>query len=146
MRKAILVWIAVVGIANLFVGIHGCGSSGNRDTKFQQYYAQGQQLYEQHCSNCHQKDGRGLGLVYPPLAQSDYMDKDIDHVLCLMKYGLSGEIVVNGKAFNKEMKGVFSLTDLEVAEIATYIYNNWERDQGIIDISDVTKAHQKCDN
>lgn len=146
MRKAILVWIAVVGIANLFFGIHGCGSPGNRDTKFQQYYAQGQQLYEQHCSNCHQKDGQGLGLVYPPLAQSDYMDKDLDHVLCLMKYGLSGEIVVNGKAFNKEMKGVFSLTDLEVAEIATYIYNNWERDQGIIDISDVTKAHQKCDN
>jgi cytochrome c551 len=140
-------WVSIgVGIVFLIVGMQACGLSTNRDTKFQQYYVKGEQLYIQHCSNCHQKDGRGLGLVYPPLAQSDYMTQNVDQVLCLMKYGVAGEIVVNGKTFNKEMKGVFSLTDLEVAEIATYIYNTWEHNQGIIDIADVTKAHQKCGN
>ncbi len=124
----------------------GCSSSNQRDTKFQQYYVSGEQLYVQHCSNCHQKNGSGLGLVYPPLAQSDYMEQNVEQVLCLMKYGQAGEIVVNGKAYNKEMKGIFSLTDLEVAEIATYIYNTWQHEKGMIDISDVTKAHQKCDH
>lgn len=135
-----------IGILSIVFGIDACNSATNRDTKFQQYYAQGEQLYLQHCSNCHQKDGVGLGRVYPPLAQSDYMQKDVDRVLCLIKYGQVGEVVVNGKTYNKEMKGIFALTDLEVAEIATYIYNTWQHDHGIIDISEVTKAHQKCDN
>lgn len=140
-------WINVgAGFVFLILGIQACGLATNRDTKFQQYYVKGEQLYIQHCSNCHQKDGRGLGLVYPPLAQSDYMSQDLNQILCLMKYGVAGEIVVNGKAFNKEMKGVFSLTDLEVAEIATYIYNTWENNRGIIDVTDVTKAYQKCGN
>jgi len=130
----------------IWLGIESCSSNSNRGTKFQQYYVRGEQLYIQHCSNCHQKEGTGLGLVYPPLAQSDYMKNNVEQVLCLMKYGQAGEIVVNGKAYNKEMKGIFSLTDLEVAELATYIYNTWQHDQGIIDIADVTKAHQKCDN
>ncbi len=134
------------GILAIVIGMGACGSAANRDTKFQQYYAQGEQLYLQHCSNCHQKGGTGLGRVYPPLAQSDYMQKDIDHVLCLIKYGQAGEIVVNGQTYNKEMKGIFALTDLEVAEIATYIYNSWQHEHGIIDISHVAKAHQKCDN
>ncbi|MFY8037375.1 MAG: c-type cytochrome, partial [Cyclobacteriaceae bacterium] len=124
----------------------GCSSSNQRDTKFQQYYVSGEQLYVQHCSNCHQKNGSGLGLVYPPLAKSDYMEQNVEQVLCLMKYGQAGEISVNGNVYNKEMKGIFSLTDLEVAEIATYIYNTWQHEKGMIDISDVTKAHQKCDH
>ncbi len=126
--------------------LQGCSSSNQRDTKFQQYYVSGEQLYVQHCSNCHQKNGSGLGLVYPPLAKSDYMEQNVEQVLCLMKYGQAGEISVNGNVYNKEMKGIFSLTDLEVAEIATYIYNTWQHEKGMIDISDVTKAHQKCDH
>ncbi len=136
----------VLSILITWIVLESCGSFSSRDTKFQQYYVQGEKLYIRHCSNCHQKEGTGLGLVFPPLAQSDYMEKNVEQVLCLMKYGQVGEIVVNGKAYNKEMKGVFSLTDLEVAELATYIYNTWQHNRGIIDISDVTRAHQKCDN
>jgi cytochrome c551 len=132
----LMVWLVLLG----------CSSSNQRDTKFQQYYVSGEQLYVQHCSNCHQKNGSGLGLVYPPLAKSDYMEQNVEQVLCLMKYGQAGEISVNGNVYNKEMKGIFSLTDLEVAEIATYIYNTWQHEKGMIDISDVTKAHQKCDH
>lgn len=135
-----------LGVLLIWLEIESCGSSSTRDTKFQQYYVQGEKLFIQHCSNCHQKEGTGLGLVYPPLAQSDYMERNLEQVLCLMKYGQAGELVVNGKTYNKEMKGIFSLTDLEVAELATYIYNTWQHQRGIIDISDVTKAHQKCDN
>jgi mono/diheme cytochrome c family protein len=126
------------------LGAVACSSSGTKNIKFQQYYVQGEQLYAKHCSNCHQKNGSGLGRVYPPLSTSDYMQNNLDEVLCQMKYGKKGEITVNGITYNMEMKGVISLTELELAEIATYIYNSWDHQTGIIETDRVEKALAKC--
>lgn len=119
---------------------NGCVS----DPKFQQYYVQGKQLYIQNCSNCHQKNGKGLGLLYPPLDESDYMDKNFNEVLCLMKHGKKGELTVNGKIYNKPMPGITTLTDLEIAEIATYIYNTWDRQHGLIDVKQTSTIINDC--
>lgn len=113
-------------------------------TKFQQYYLQGEQLYIKSCSNCHQKNGSGLGLLYPPLNTSDYMDNNFQEVICLMKKGKKGELIVNGKSYNKPMPGVASLTNLEIAEIATYIYNTWEHKRGIVDVSKIKIDKADC--
>jgi cytochrome c551 len=118
--------------------------SCSNDPKFNQYYVQGEQLYVKNCSNCHQKNGKGLGLVYPPVDQSDYLDKNFEAVLCLMKYGTKGELVVNGKTFNQPMPGIPTLTDLEIAELATYLYNNWERKRGLVDVKEATAVIEKC--
>lgn len=122
------------------------GCSNPDSVKFKQYYVQGEVLYKKHCSNCHQATGAGLGLVYPPLAQSDFMKNNFEQVLCLMKYGIEGEITVNGKNYVQPMPGVQSLTDLEIAEIATYIYNSWEHKRGIVDVSETTTVLSKCKN
>lgn len=130
-------------IVVLFVTtIQACQSP--EEVKFKQYFVQGEQLYIKHCSNCHQKEGTGLGLLYPPLNESDFMDKNLEQVICLMKNGISGEIRVNGKAFNQPMPGVPTLTDLELAEIATYIYNNWGKNKGLIEIEQVTNSLAAC--
>lgn len=118
----------------------------NHSPKFQQYYVHGEQLYLKHCSNCHQKTGTGLGLLYPPLNQSDFLDHNLERVVCIMKNGTKGELIVNGKSFNKEMPGIPSLTDIEVAEIATFLYNTWNRDRGIIEVRDVSQILLKCDS
>ena len=127
-----------------------CGKPGSSEhpnsAKFQQYYNQGEQLYSQHCSNCHQKNGRGLGLIYPPLDTSDYMRNNVRGVLCLIRNGKSGELSVNGKSFNQKMPGVANLSDLEIAEIATYIYNSWSHDVGIIDVKEASKILASCDS
>lgn len=115
-----------------------------RSVKFQQYFVEGEQLYTLHCSNCHQKSGKGLGLLYPPLDESDYMQENLSEVICLIKNGSSGELVVNGKKYNQAMPGIPTLTDLEIAEIATFIYNSWTHDQGIIEVQQVTKMLQEC--
>jgi hypothetical protein len=62
-----------------------------------------------------------------------------------MRNGVWGELLVNGKKYNKEMKGIPSLTELEIAEIATYIYNSWEHQRGIIEIPIVESALKKCE-
>jgi mono/diheme cytochrome c family protein len=134
--------ILIFGIWGLFFLFNSCST---KSAKFQQYYAQGQVLYEKNCSNCHQKNGKGLGLLYPPLAESDYFEKNFNASLCLMKYGARGKIIVNGKEFNKPMPGVPSLTELEIAEIATYINNSWGRQNEMVEISQVTSVLNECE-
>ena len=49
------------------------------------------------------------------------------------------------KNYNQAMPGIPSLTNLEIAEIATFIYNSWTHEQGIIEISAVNKMLQECE-
>jgi mono/diheme cytochrome c family protein len=126
-----------------------CGGKYNKNkdsgsVKFQQYYLQGESLYIKHCSNCHQQDGSGLGRVYPPLNKSDFMDANFEKVLCIMRNGLQGEVIVNGIGFNQTMPANQSLTDIEIAEIATYIYNTWDHSKGIIEIKEVARILDTC--
>lgn len=124
----------------------GCNTRATNQTKFQQYYVQGEVLYQAHCSNCHQKGGTGLGLLYPPVNKSDFMDNHFEEVICLIKNGRKGELLVNGKLYNKEMKGIGSLTELEIAEIATYIYNTWDHQRGIVEVKEIAAAISACPN
>jgi cytochrome c551 len=112
--------------------------------KFTQYYNQGEQLYLKNCSNCHQKNGTGLGRLYPPLQASDFVDKNFTDVICIMRNGKKGKLIVNGKDFNQTMRGVASLTDLEIAEIATYIYNTWGNQRGIVNVKEATEILKNC--
>lgn len=124
-----------------------CGKKtgdGSSSVKFQQYYLQGQTLYLTHCSNCHQKNGTGLGRVYPPLNKSDYMENHFEEVICLMRNGKKGEIIVNGENYIQGMPGIPTLTDLEIAEIATYIYNTWDHSKGIVEVKEVSGILNSC--
>jgi cytochrome c551 len=119
-------------------------SCSQRDQKLNRYFVQGEELYNKHCSNCHQKNGTGLGLVYPPVNVSDYLDANLYDVICLIENGMLGELVVNGKSYNQPMPGIPSLTDLEIAEIATYLYNSWGREKGLVDVKEVTAVLAQC--
>lgn len=140
--------LSLAGIC-LVACITGCSppnnsNSDDRSTKFQQYYIQGEKLYTSHCSNCHQKNGKGLGRVYPPIDSSDYMIQNVEEVICLIKHGKEGELLVNGKLYNQGMPGVSSLTPLEIAEISTYIYNTWSNEHGLVDVKQVEIVLQDC--
>lgn len=117
---------------------------GSDSIEFRKYYTKGEQLYIKHCQNCHQKAGTGLGRLYPPLAQSDYLNEDSARVVCLIRYGLQGSIHVNGNEYNMVMKGNPLLDDLEIAEITTYIYNTWGNNKGLFPVKQVTALLDSC--
>lgn len=131
--------LIVVGV---FI-LAGCQSKS--DLEFQQYYNQGEVLYTKYCSNCHQKDGKGLALLYPPLDKSDFVDDKFQDVLCIIRNGKSTPTVVNGKTFEQPMKGIPALTDLDIAEITTYIYNTWDRQRGIVSVNEVSDKISNCE-
>lgn len=119
-------------------------TNGDQSVKFQQYFVAGETLYQKHCANCHQVNGTGLGKVYPPLDKSDFMERNFEEVVCLLKFGKKGQIWVNGSMYNQEMKGIPELTDLEVASITTYIYNKWSHKRGLVEVTETTAILNAC--
>ena len=81
----------------------------------------GKRLYTNHCSGCHQDNGEGLGKVYPPLNNSDYLQNHFTDLPCIIRNGMHKTITVNGKQYDYEMFAVSELGDYEIAAICNYI-------------------------
>lgn len=72
------------------------------------------------------------------------MRDNLEEVICLIRMGKKGSLLVNGVEYNQPMPGIPTLTDLEVAEIATYIYNTWSHERGLIEVKDVSAIMERC--
>lgn len=84
----------------------------------------GGNVYSQVCQACHQADGGGLPSAFPPLANSDYLNADVNRSIRAVVKGLQGEITVNGEKYNSVMPSQ-NLSNEEIANVMTYVYNNW---------------------
>lgn len=91
---------------------------------FEERMTFGKDKYMATCSACHQADGKGIENAFPPLANSDYLNADVDRAIDIVLHGKSGEITVNGKKYNSVMTAQ-ALTDEEVSNVLTYVYNSW---------------------
>ena len=84
----------------------------------------GAELYRDFCYRCHGFNGEGQLDLIPPLKSSDYLLNNIDLSIAGLKYGLKGEIIVNGKPYNSYM-AYQGLENDEIADIMNYILNEW---------------------
>ena len=101
----------------------------------QQYISIGRMIYLDKCSNCHQENGNGLGKLYPPLNKSDFLMNEPAKVACLIKYGLRGEITVNGTVYNQEMPNNIKITPVEIAQLITYMTHSWDNKKNRVFVS-----------
>lgn len=122
--------------------LSSCQSS--EDIKMAQYAVNGQKIYINHCKNCHGAKGEGLGLLYPPLTDVEFLTKNRDRLSCIVKNGLEGEIQVAGKIFNTKMPATESLSDIDIAYVLTYITTNFGKQNQIFDLEKVQKDLKNC--
>ncbi len=96
-----------------------------------QQVADGKNIYGNTCFACHQAEGQGIPNAFPPLAKSDYLNANPSRAIDAVLHGLTGEITVNGKKFNSVMTSQ-NLTDQEISDVMTYIYNSWGNNKTVI--------------
>ncbi|UFH51862.1 cytochrome c [Spirosoma sp. KNUC1025] len=130
-------------VALCMVILSGLSCQSEEEIKRERYITEGILVYKNNCANCHQNKGEGLAALYPPIAGSDFL-ADKNAVICLIRYGQQGPIFVNGKPYNRVMPAQPQLSNLEVAELATYIYNEWGRETKVTDVKTVAPILEKC--
>lgn len=103
-------------------------------------------LFIEQCSKCHRKDGRGIKGVYPPVKNSDYVQKgDKIELLRGMIFGRSGKIVVNGEVYYGVMITEIdkNLNDSNVALILEYVLKELNGMNVEVTEKDVVKARKE---
>ena len=84
----------------------------------------GKAIYNKTCVACHQANGQGIPNAFPPLAKSDYLNKDVNRAIKVVLNGLNGPITDKGKKYNSAMTSQ-GLNDQQVADVLTYVYSSW---------------------
>ena len=87
--------------------------------------SESERLYNTHCSPCHQQDGKGATGRIPPLATSEWVVGDKETLINLVLYGMNGPLEVKGEFYNGPMPAYNFLSDEELAQILTYIRQNF---------------------
>ncbi len=96
----------------------------------------GSNLYAAHCQSCHMAEGAGIPSVFPPLAKSDYLEKNVEASILIVLNGGSEPMTVNGVEYNGMMTAL-DLTDQEVADVMNYIKNSWGNKAPMVKPQDV---------
>mgnify|MGYP001337072668 FL=1 len=101
-----------------------------KEKTFEESISDGKLIYEDFCVQCHLNNGQGIEKIYPPLNNSDYLLENIDKSIYSIKYGLKGEITVNGIKYDGVMISQ-GLEDVEIADVMNYITNSWDNNLNI---------------
>ena len=97
--------------------------SGSK-SPLQESIARGKELYSDLCATCHLPSGKGIPGTYPPLDGSNWLTEKREASIHGVKYGLQGEITVNGETYDNLMPPM-GLSDQEVADALNYVMNSW---------------------
>ncbi len=90
------------------------------------------------------EEGQGLRGLIPPLAGADYWKDNQDKLACIIKNGIEGEIIVNGKTYNQPMAGIEKISSFEIANIINYVNQSWGNDIPFKNFEDIEAELEIC--
>lgn len=108
---------------------------------FSQQAAKGKAVFATTCIACHQATGLGIPGAFPPLAKSDYLNKDVNRAIKQVIKGSTGIVTVNGLKFNGTMPAQ-PLNDQQIADVLTYVYSSWGNNKSVVTPA-MVKAQRK---
>lgn len=102
----------------------------------------GSQVYNTYCSACHQRNGKGDGNRFPPLGGSEWVVGDKKRLMRVVLNGLDEPIEVKGKPYNNLMPAHAFLKDEDIAEVLSYIRQNFNNNVRSITPEEVKKVRE----
>lgn len=113
----------------------------------------GRTVFRNACAACHGVAGTGLPNLGPPLVDSNWLKGPVQRIALIALYGLEGPIEVNGQTYAPprilpNMPAVGTLSDAEVAAVASFVRREFGQQNGLISPDAVTylrAAHAQRD-
>ena len=104
----------------------------------------GKVIYVQRCMACHQGDGGGVPRLNPPLdGASAVKGNDKLKLVRIVLKGMTERVEIDGEYYDNNMSANPDLTDTQVADVLTYIRNNWTNKASIVTVAEVKAARAK---
>jgi mono/diheme cytochrome c family protein len=99
---------------------------------------EGKKVYDVNCSGCHMANGMGVPRMNPPLVNSPYV---MGHPNSLIELVLKGSSFFGNakRGYNNEMASFHSLSDQQIADMLTYIRNEYAKTGDEVNAEDVKK-------
>lgn len=96
------------------------------------------------CVACHQPTGLGLAPVFPPIAESEYVNDSSERLVAIILKGVIGPITVKGTVYNNVMPGQEALlTDKKISEVASFVRSNFGNKSAPITSEQVAEFRKK---
>ena len=108
-------------------------------------HQRGKGIYQQLCTSCHGADGKGTlagkTRMAPPLAGSASVNGHHEQFINIVLHGLEGP--VDGKEYTAPMVSMKSQDDQWIADIATYLKNEFGNNSGCVEAAEVAAVRAK---
>lgn len=106
-------------------------------------YQKGEDIYVQHCSNCHGKQGEGLRKLYPPITNELYA-KYSSQLPCMVRYGLNDTLDHNGTRYTAAMPPNEILSDIDIVNLVNFLDWKYTSNKAFNSLADVKKKLDDC--
>lgn len=102
----------------------------------------GKKVYTATCMACHQADGLGVQRMNPPLVKTKWVLGNKKALATIVIKGLKGgEIEIDGDDFHNPMPPQGDqLSDIQIADVLTYVRNNFGNKASAVTVADVKAA------
>ena len=97
----------------------------------------GKKVYDTYCLACHQADGTGVPSMNPPLVKTKWVSGDKKKLIGIIVNGMNEEIEINGEVYSNAMPAHAHLSDQQVADVLTFIRNNFNNKGSVVSASEV---------
>lgn len=103
----------------------------------------GQAVYAKYCLTCHQADGSGVPYMNPPLIRTKWTLGSKTVMIEQVLKGSSGKIEIDGDTFKNTMPPLQTLTDQQIADVLTYVRNNFGNKASMVTPAEVKTVRAK---
>ena len=104
----------------------------------------GKKIYAEQCLACHQADGLGVQNMNPPLSKTKWVLGEKNALITIVLKGMNQEVEINGDTYHNVMPPhETTMTDQQIADVLTYIRNNFGNKASAIKEADVKAVRAK---
>lgn len=100
----------------------------------------GKKVYQKNCLTCHQADGGGVPKINPPLINAAFVKGDAHKLIQWVLLGSIQKVPIDGKYYSNNMPAQATLKDQDIADVLTYIRNNFKNKASAISANEVKET------
>ncbi|WP_142683606.1 c-type cytochrome [Chitinophaga polysaccharea] len=105
--------------------------------------ARGKKVYEQYCLTCHQVDGSGVPHLNPPLIKTSFVLGDKPTLIQVILKGMQSSVPIDDEYYSNNMPPHNFLKDQEIADVLTYVRNNFGNKASAVTAAEVKAVRAK---